>query len=196
MVQKNPANLLRLVVYPNIYCVLYIQGGCLGFLYHQLRIKWFAGFQKHQQLKVLSLMASNASTNYVSHLGQGVKVWHRCSNLHWNWKNVFVNLTLTQQLLGWIEVWQQTTPNCWSDTSTLYITIQVFIKETSFTRCESITTWHQDNREVTEHGGCSKAIQPSMTATIAKVCLVSCNEWVPIWSPPHKSWVPRLCPEP
>ena len=28
---RNPANQLRLVVYPNIYRVLYISGGCLGF---------------------------------------------------------------------------------------------------------------------------------------------------------------------
>lgn len=89
------------------------------------------------------------------------------------WKNMcVVNLTLTQRLLGWIEVWQTNNTKCWSETSILYITIQVFIKETSFTKSESITTWHQDKREVTEHGGCSKAIQPPMTATIAKVSLV------------------------
>ena len=29
---RNPANQLRLVVYPIIYSVLYIPGGCLGFL--------------------------------------------------------------------------------------------------------------------------------------------------------------------
>lgn len=90
------------------------------------------------------------------------------------WKQMcVVNLTLTQQLLGWIEVWQTNNTKCWSETFILYITIQVFIKETSFTKSESITTWHQDKREVTEHGGFSKAIQPPMTATIAKVCLVS-----------------------
>ena len=32
---RNPANQLRLVVYPTIYKVLYIPGGCLGFLNHQ-----------------------------------------------------------------------------------------------------------------------------------------------------------------
>ena len=32
---RNPANQLRLVVYPIIYKVLYIPGGCLGFLNHQ-----------------------------------------------------------------------------------------------------------------------------------------------------------------
>ena len=35
---RNPANQLRLVVYPIIYRVLYIQGGCLGFLNHQQHI--------------------------------------------------------------------------------------------------------------------------------------------------------------
>ena len=32
---RNPANQLRLVVYPSIWRVLYIPGGCLGFLNHQ-----------------------------------------------------------------------------------------------------------------------------------------------------------------
>ncbi len=33
--KKNPAHQLRLVVYPTIYKVLYIPGGCFGFLNHQ-----------------------------------------------------------------------------------------------------------------------------------------------------------------
>ena len=32
---KNPANQLRLIVYPIIYKVFYIPAGCLGFLNHQ-----------------------------------------------------------------------------------------------------------------------------------------------------------------
>ena len=32
---RNPANQLRLVIYPLIYMVLYIRGGCWGFLNHQ-----------------------------------------------------------------------------------------------------------------------------------------------------------------
>ena len=35
MVQKSGEHQLRLVVYPMIYRVLYIPGGCLGFLNHQ-----------------------------------------------------------------------------------------------------------------------------------------------------------------
>ena len=32
---RNPASQFRLIVYPSIYWVLYIPGGCLGFLNHQ-----------------------------------------------------------------------------------------------------------------------------------------------------------------
>ena len=35
MVQKSGEHQLRLVVYPIVYKVLYISGGCLGFLNHQ-----------------------------------------------------------------------------------------------------------------------------------------------------------------
>ena len=35
MVQKSGDHHLRLVVYPMIHRVLYIPGGCLGFLNHQ-----------------------------------------------------------------------------------------------------------------------------------------------------------------
>ncbi len=40
---RNPANQLRLVVYPIIYRALYIPGGCLGFLNHQQYL-WFLSF--------------------------------------------------------------------------------------------------------------------------------------------------------
>ena len=46
---RNPANQLSLVVYPIIYKVLYIPGGCLGFLNHQqLWHFWAMLWQRYQ----------------------------------------------------------------------------------------------------------------------------------------------------
>ena len=39
---RNPANQLRLVVYPIIYRVLYIPGGCLGFLPSTVSFKFLS----------------------------------------------------------------------------------------------------------------------------------------------------------
>ena len=47
MVQKSGKNQLRLVVYPNIYRVFYIPGGCLGFPNHQQFLKNFKSMEIH-----------------------------------------------------------------------------------------------------------------------------------------------------
>ena len=44
---RNPANQLRLVVYPIMYSSLYIPGGCLGFLNHQQYVWFLVSFSSY-----------------------------------------------------------------------------------------------------------------------------------------------------
>ena len=52
---KNPANQLRLVVYPIIYKILYIPGGCLGFLPSTVPCNWTRNMMKPMFLLLVLL---------------------------------------------------------------------------------------------------------------------------------------------